>query len=181
MKNTQISGLIFLFAISTSAMSAGVITFTGQIVTGTCEAKVGKNGSLVNANATIALPTVHSSVFEEIGDTAGRIGFQIALTGDGCTGSNPISTATPYFSYETAKVNNAGRVINTDPDTKNTVEIQILNHASSPINLTENHNDQLLSENSSLTYQYYAEYYATADSVAAGPVNGSLTYNVFYK
>ena len=181
MNKSQIYGLIALITISTSTFSSGLITFNGEIVAGTCTATIGTNET--PGDGTITLPKVHTSVFSAAATTAGKTGFQIKLTGDGCTsvsGSSTI-TATPYFSYETNKVNNNGRVINTNTTSGGSVDIQILNHASSPINLTMMPSDQLLSENSNLTYQYYAEYYATASTVAAGPVTGSLTYNILYK
>lgn len=180
MNKNQIYGLIALITISTSTFSSGLITFNGEIVVGTCTATFGTTGT---ANGTITLPTVNASEFSAADTTAGKTGFQIKLTGAGCTSVNDSSTitATPYFSYEIDKVNDSGRVINTNATTAGYVDIQILNHASSPINLATNPIDQLLSQSSNFTYQYYAEYYATELSVVAGPVTGSLTYNILYK
>lgn len=186
MKNNQIFKLIFLFSISTSAFSAGVINFTGELVAGTCTATAAKNGATGTTNPTIILPTVNTAALGTAGNTAGKTAFQITLSGSGCTsGTAPTTiTATPFFSYETAQVNTDGRVINTSSSTAGTVDIQILNNAHAVIDLTISPIDQRLSAgtvvSSDLVYQYYAQYYAKG-AATAGSVIGSLNYNIFYK
>ena len=192
MKNTQISGLIFLFAISTSAMSAGVITFNGTLVDETCITTVSSTGVTAIDSPTLTLPTLAVSAFPTVNSTAGKTPFTIHLKGANCTLANPTKYATPYFVYDINKVNAQGRVINTDAATGSSVDIEILNDANAFINLTANETSQTTStrtvvdtdetnETNETDFSYYARYYAKAVPVVAGPVTGTLTYNVIYK
>ena len=74
---------------SANAASTGTITFNGQLTATTCDAVVDAQG----ADATIILPNVGINQLTTTGQTAGRTGFNIALTN--CQGT--LQSASAFF------------------------------------------------------------------------------------
>ncbi|TCM69083.1 major type 1 subunit fimbrin (pilin) [Acinetobacter calcoaceticus] len=179
MNKYQIGFMLVATALtSTSVLAAdGVITFSGNVVGETCKVDVNGAGS---ATTTVTLPTVNASSLATANQTAGTTPFNIALTGAGCTSNS--MTAKPYFEPETSKVNANGRLINTGA-AKN-VDIQLLNQAQAPIDLSKDSSSQLFATGNTTadktTYNYFARYFATGKS-EAGPVNSSVSYSIIYK
>lgn len=186
MNKNQIYGLITLITITSPTFAGGVITFSGLLVDETCVTTVSSTGVTAANSPTLTLPTLAISAFPSLNSTAGQIPFTIHLDGANCTLSTPTKYATPYFMYDTTKVNAQGRVINTNATTGNSVDIEILNSENIFINLTANELNQITSVKTNVgtnktDFSYYARYYAKAYPVVAGPVLGTITYNLIYK
>ena len=173
-------------ASSTFAAATGVITFNGELVSGTCDATVDATAS---ADGTVTLPTTSIEQLAAADATAGITPFKIVLTGAGCTTTDSTSatiTAVPYFVSEPGKVNTNGRLINTATTGAATnVDIQLLNNAQTAIDVNVTPVDQTVSTAVSAgadtnDFNYFARYYAT-DATTAGPVTASVTYNIMYK
>lgn len=168
-----------LFANTTFA-ATGTVTFNGKLVTATCNANVG--GTTLSGTDVI-LPTLHIGALAAENATAGTTPFTITLTdgsGSACAQSNGL-IATPYFESEVAKVNSAGRLINTDDTTGSVVDVQLLNSAGTVININDSSVTQATSKGTAAgVFNYSARYYATAPAVA-GNVTSSVSYSIIYK
>jgi major type 1 subunit fimbrin (pilin) len=150
----------------------GTITFTGQIYANTCTINGGSNNFTVNLPAAVS-----SSQLDIAGKTAGRTGFQIALT------NCPAATNVHTFYEPGATTNGAGRLINTDGTGAANVEIQLLNDDATAIKAgfadsQQNSKSVALSGNAA-TLSYFAEYYATG-AATAGAVTSSVSYTIVY-
>ncbi|EKU56495.1 fimbrial protein [Acinetobacter sp. WC-323] len=175
--------LLAICATSTTFAATGVITFTGQLVAGTCSANVAGSG---NASASVTLPTVNTAALGAANATAGTTAFKINLTGTGCTASGPSSStliATPYFESEVAKVNAAGRLINTGAATG--VDVQLLTNNQTVIDVnapapTQSSSVGVSAGTNSNDFNYFARYFATA-ATTAGAVTSSVSYSIIYK
>lgn len=165
------------------ATPTGTITFTGTLVDGTCAATVGGGSS---ASGSFALPTMNIASLTATNAVAGDTPFIIKLSGVGCTAGSKI--ATPYFEAEPAKVNAAGRLINTttpDTDAAKNIDIQILTSDKTVIDLNEPANTQTTTvgvDNGTniKDFKYFARYFATA-AAEKGDVEASVSYSIFYK
>ena len=181
MKKLGLSLAVLAMSAASTAFAApvGTITFTGELVTGTCDPTVG--GA---ASGSVTLPSVNGKALAAPGDTAGDSAFKITLTGPGCDAGGKI--ANPYFEPETAKVNPAGRLINTETDT-DMVDIQLLTDAGTVIDInkpfgTQEASAPVAAGPDTNDFNYKARYYAAADaSAAAGAVAASVSYNILYK
>lgn len=175
MKNLSLALALMGACAATSTFAAtGTVTFNGKLVAGTCGATV--NGG--TASQTVTLPTVHVSSLGAVAATAGTTPFTITLTGQEC--KDGTTTATPYFESEVAKVNAAGRLINTTTAT-DLVEVQLLNNAGTVINVNDISTTQATSVSATGTFNYSARYYATAAATTAGAVTSSVSYSIIYK
>lgn len=182
----------FLTASSSVFAIDGTITFNGELVDSTCTPTVtgSSTSGASKGNATVTLPTLNVSALSQAQATGGLTGFNIQLNGgDGTTsgcvaGDSNSKIATPYFESETAKVNQNGRVINTNAITGSKVDIEILNDKQQAININDDAKTQLVSsaiiDKNNYKYKYFARYYAV-DKAVAGPVNGTLSYSIIYK
>ncbi|MEB3754354.1 fimbrial protein [Acinetobacter sp. MD2(2019)] len=194
MKTFQILAPIFLLSFVPSAAFAvdGTITFNGQLVDSTCTPTVigGSTPGAKGADATVTLPTLNVSALPAADTTGGLTKFGISLNGgagttNGCIlGSDTSKTATPYFEPEAGKVNDAGRLKNTDEQTKKVVDIQLLTDQQRVINLSKDKADQesptAKLDGNNYVYNYFARYYAT-DKTVAGKVTASVSYSIIYK
>lgn len=189
MNHYKICGIIALACISSSTFATGTITFSGLLVGSTCATTVSASNVTASASPTITLPTLTNTIFTSAGTVAGKTPFTIHLEGADCSITDSVTTttkfATPYFVNDTSKINDQGRVTNVTGTATN-VDIQILNNTSTPINLATDETTQIKStstgtEANKTNFLYYAQYYSTAASVAAGTVGGSVTYNLIYK
>jgi len=170
--------LLAVCATSTTFAATGVITFTGQLVAGTCSANVAGSG---NASASVTLPTVNTAALGAANATAGTTAFKINLTGTGCTASS--LNATPYFESEVAKVNAAGRLINTGAATN--VDVQLLTNNQSVIDVNapapaQSSSVGVSAGSNSNDFNYFARYFATG-ATTAGAVTSSVSYSIIYK
>lgn len=167
------------------AASTGTISFTGSLVTGTCTATVNGGSS---ASGTTDLPIVNIASLATANATYADTPFKITLTGAGCASSSKF--ATPYFESEPAKVNSAGRLINTvtSGDEAENIDIQIVTSDKRVINLNAPASTQETptavvagsGATATRTYNYFARYFATAAAVE-GDVESSVSYSIFYK
>jgi major type 1 subunit fimbrin (pilin) len=162
------------------AAPAGVITFNGELVDGTCDASVG-GGS---ASSTVDMSQVPAVALAAATDVAGKTPFKITLSGTGCEAAGKI--ATPYFDFDSAKVNADGRLVNTEvTDPATNVDIQLLTNADAPIDLTKPATTQETSaavvvDPTTNDFNYSAQYYAT-DAATAGGVAADISYSIVYK
>ncbi|EOX4902160.1 fimbrial protein [Vibrio alginolyticus] len=159
------------------AATNGTITFVGEVTDTTCDISVGGGAS----DSTITLPTVSSANLSNVGETAGRVEFDVSLSN--C--SDAASKSAYAFFESGANVDSStGRLVNTGNATN--VDLQILDVANSyaPIkvgNTAQNSESvaSAITDNSS-TLKYAVEYYATGVATA-GTVNSSVTYTISYK
>lgn len=158
------------------AASTGTITFAGEVTDTTCNVAVA-GGS---ADSTITLPTVSTSNLASIGDTAGRVEFDITLSG--CSSADQGAYA---FFEAGANVNSStGRLVNTGSAANVDLQLLDVSNAYTPINVgnTLQHSDTTATAISGDTARlnYAVEYYASA-APTAGNVSSSVTYTVSYK
>ncbi|MGI3022846.1 fimbrial protein [Vibrio alginolyticus] len=158
------------------AASTGTITFVGEVTDTTCDVAV-EGGS---ADSTVTMPTVSSSNLANVGDTAGRVEFDITLSS--C--SSAAQGAYAFFESGANVDSSTGRLTNTGSATN--VDLQILDvaNAYTPIKVgnTLQHSDSVATAISGDTARlnYAVEYYASGASTA-GDVNSSVTYTISYK
>lgn len=166
-------GLLLAAAhVNAAEASDGTISFTGNINSQTCTVSVNGAGS----SATVALPTVASSLLQNAGETAGATRFTVDLSECSTT------TGDVYAYFEQgSNVNADGRLTNTGTATN--VDLELLDNAGTTLNAGSS--DQttspvtatLVDGAASLTYA--ARYYATA-AATAGTVASSVTYSINY-
>jgi len=179
--NLSIAVLAISAASTAFAAPTGTITFQGQLVTGTCGATIGSTSS---ADGSVTLPTMHVNNLSAVNQTGGDTEFTIKLTGVGCEASGKI--ATPYFESEPAKINAAGRLINTAVTAPATnIDIQLLTFDKTVIDLNEPANTQITPTGVTAgtnikDFKYFARYFAT-DAAGDGSVGASVSYSLFYK
>lgn len=183
----DIKNAISLFAwvlTSTFAVSAiaanGTITFNGKVTDTTCSIAV--NGG--TENATVTLPTVSSNSLKILGETAGATPFNISLTA--CSGT-ALGTASTYFEPGTYVDSTTGRlnIDSTVSDAAKNVQVELLNASMDPIiagtSVANGQNDIAVDISAgSGTLNYFARYYATAQSVA-GSVATQIDYTMTYE
>lgn len=184
MKKTLVTTLVSvglgLFA-SHSALAAqgGTITINGKVVDTTCQVKAG------GENKTVTLPTIAKSAVTAAGAVAGtRAPFVIEL--ENCAASNDLTQVNAYFEPD-ANVNASGRLNNiatTTPKASN-MEIQLLAaDGTSVININGDAAAQtagFTAMSANVQLRYFAQYYATANSVTVGDVQGRVNYILAYK
>ncbi len=164
--------------------SDGTITFSGQIMTQTCQVSTGTAGSftvtmpLVTADATTGL-------LQTAGTTAGTTPFTISLTN--CpTSPTGIQVASEFSGTNIVTTGTyAGSLANTGTATN--VNVQLLNGADSTvINLSgtgasgQNSEYSTIPSSGSVTLSYKAQYLATA-TAGAGTVNTTVDYTLVYQ
>jgi major type 1 subunit fimbrin (pilin) len=164
-----------------NALSGGTITFNGKITASTCSSSVDGSGA-----DTVTLPTV--SVDDFTGQTAGETAFDIKLTG--CDLTDPDTAVGVYFEPDAAWVDSAtGHLINLSTDADKTgVSLQLLyGKTKTPVKAGDN--SQETTDDSFVTpdvdgnasIPYVVEYYKMGTTVAAGAVQGKVTYSLIYK
>lgn len=167
-----------------SLVSASQIFVQGRMLGHTCSIAV--NGISTPAVATVKLPTISTSLLDNLGDTAGRTDFKIELTN--CSGT-AISAAV-FFEAGAGVDSMSGQLINTGTATN--VRLQLLdNTAGNFVVIKAGDSSQLANATpvpfdsmtaGKATLPYAVEYIAT-DSVGAtaGTVLGAVTYSINYR
>jgi major type 1 subunit fimbrin (pilin) len=158
----------------------GTITFTGTVSDTTCSINSVATGS--PADKSITLPTVSAGTLSTTGATAGTSSpTDLAFTLSGCTSGATKAIANfengPQVDQTTGNLKNSGTAAN--------VQVQLLNAAMNPINITTNSNNQLATDGVAITGgaaspKYFARYFATGKA-AAGTVNTSVQYTMQYQ
>lgn len=154
-----------------SALAAdGTIKFTGKIIDSTCT--ISNPGG---SSFDVYLPAVSTQTLSSAGVTAARTPFSIQLT-------NCPAGASAYAYFEPgANTTSNGHLRNISAVAAQNVEVEVLNASYAPINLMTNANQQavVLSSSGTNTLQYYAQYYATAQTTA-GSVETQVDYTIVY-
>jgi len=177
-------GIISAVAIAASALAAsaaqasdGTITVNGAIAAQTCTINGGTTGDV-----TVTLPTVQSTAFAAAGSTAGRTGFQLALTN--CL---PATGNVYAFFEQGATIDNAtGNLINqAGAGAATNVQVQFLNAADgSPIAMNQAVGAQGAAPASittgAATLRYAAQYVAVGGIPTTGPVTTTVVYSLHY-
>jgi len=173
--------LVITSTFAASAMAVdGTITINGKVTDTTCSIAV--NGG--SEDATVTLPTVSANSLKAPGETAGATPFNISLTS--CSGT-ALGTASTYYEPGTYVDSATGRlnIDTTASDAAKNVQVELLNAsmesivAGSPV--TDGQNDIPVDISAgSGTLNYFARYYATAQSVA-GSVATQIDYTMTYE
>lgn len=174
MKKFQLGLAVISFGLASSTVFAapdGTVTITGKVVDQTCTLG-GTNG-----NYTVVLPTVGKSTLATSGTTTGDTKFTINLT------SCPTGNIAVYYDNTNANINTAGRLNNAATSNAATnVNVELLNSAKTPINLTKDRGTQgalAVASTGSANIDFFARYYATG-AATAGDVSTTATYYVVY-
>lgn len=151
----------------------GQITITGKITDKTCSI------DSKNPDFQVALPTVSVSSLIAAGQTAGRTPFTINLKD--CS-EGKVAT---YFEPGNTVDFNSGRLNNVSGSAKN-VQVQLLgdNNQVIPVlaktqGTQANSQEVTVAAGGSAALNYYAEYYAQAQTTA-GTVDTSVKYTIIY-
>jgi len=163
--------VVALAAVQAQAAPDGTITFTGAIQTQTCT--VDAAGSLL----AIQLPGVQTGAFTSAGDTAGKSLIKLHL--QNCTAGQ--GTVRAFFEPGPTVNPTTGRLINTSKAGATAVEIGLLNKDATPIFVGQAATSKGEPIAAEVTLSYYAQYYATAVPVAAGPVTSQVTFSLDYQ
>ena len=180
MKNSAIA--LTLFAVlgatvsSANAASTGTITFNGELTATTCDAVVDNQA----ADATVVLPTVGINQLVNPGETAGRTGFNIALTN--CQGT--LKTASAFFEAGPTVDLDSGHLKNSGTATNVSLQLRDESSATGDVIVAGNGNQA-----ANTTYQnvssgsanlpYSVEYFADA-ATTAGTVISQVVYSIQY-
>lgn len=159
------------------AASTGTITFNGLLTATTCDVSVAGQG----ADATVILPTIGTNQLTSATQTAGRTGFNMALTN--CAGT--LQTASAFFEAGSSVDVTTGRLHNLSGTATN-VELQLRDASSASQaviqagNTSQATNTTYVDVSSgSATLPYAVEYYATA-ATTAGTVVSNVVYSIQY-
>ncbi|EFN7202785.1 TPA: fimbrial protein [Escherichia coli] len=183
MKINSKSLVSFFFGIFCSSAMAydGVITFTGKVVSQTCNVTTGSNG-----NFTVTLPTVSKAALANQGATAGLTPFSIDLAD--CTPDTDGATQVKAYFEPGASTdfttNNLKNTARTNPASD--VQIQLLNSdGASTILLGKDFAGQdvhaeAIGVDGRATLRYMARYYATG-TATAGDVTTTVNYTIAYE
>lgn len=180
MKNTKLLAALIVAGTAMGAQFAhaadGTITFNGQITAQTCT--INGNGSGAK-DFTVTLPTVSASTLSSAGNTAGRTGFKIALTG--CT-PNTGNVHTFFEAGPTTDATTGNLIVNAGGATN--VQIGLLNSDFSAVKAgfaDASQNSKVVAiATGSATLPYYAQYVATG-AATAGVANSSVMYTIAYQ
>lgn len=167
-------------AFSTAHASNGTINFTGKVSDVTCTVENGTSGDF-----TVALSTVSKNQLAASGATAGRVPFDIQVTGCGAEGGN----ISAYFESGPNVNLETGNLVNTAASGANNVEIQITNSQGEAIAIkaaaagadgAQANAEWIPLTGGSATINYGAQYYATG-AATAGEVIASVQYTMIYQ
>ena len=166
-------------AFSTAHASNGTINFTGKVSDVTCTVENGTSGDF-----TVALSTVSKNQLAASGATAGRVPFDIQVTGCG-DGDGKISA---YFESGPNVNLETGNLVNTAVGGAGNVEIQITNSQGEAIAIkaaagadgAQANAEWIPLTGGSATINYGAQYYATGVATA-GEVIASVQYTMIYQ
>ncbi|MHA6427134.1 fimbrial protein [Escherichia coli] len=183
-KSNIVLTLVATVGIISTAHSAstGTITFNGELTANTCDAVVDNQ----NADAIVTLPTVGINQLENQGQTAGRTGFNIALSN--C--ASALTAASAFFAAGPSVDFASGHLKNTDESDGGAklVSLQLRDEApgaGSKIIQAGNGNQatgtqyvDVISGTANLPYS--VEYFADG-TATAGNVTSNVVYFIQYK
>ncbi|GAB5070590.1 fimbrial protein [Citrobacter sedlakii] len=162
---------------SANAASTGTITFNGQLTATTCDAVVDTQG----ADATVILPTVGTNQLTTAGQTAGRTGFNIALTN--CQGT--LQNASAFFEAGPTVDLPSGHLLNkTGTATGVSLQLRDESSANGDIIVAGNGNQAVNTtyvdvSSGSANLPYSVEYFADT-ATTAGTVISQVVYSIQY-
>lgn len=168
-----------------SAASDGTITFTGKISDVTCLVTGGTEDGAASAGGdfTVALDQISTSALAVNNAAAGDKKFFISLKGQNCASGKTANIV--YERAQSAAIDSVtGRLKNLSADSgaaKN-VQIAILNHDKSALNLNNghvSHQPKVIAANEA-RFDYWAQYVATGGAASAGVVQTNVVYSVAY-
>lgn len=173
-----VSVVAALAAVSAQAASTGTITFKGELTSTTCDVSVAGQG----ADATVVLPTIATSQLTAAAKTAGRTGFNMALSD--CAGT--LKTASAFFEAGNSVDVTTGRLHNMTGTATN-VDLQLLDATPASQTVIQagnanqvNNTSYVNASTGSATLPYAVEYYANG-TTTAGTVVSSVVYSLQYK
>lgn len=183
------AAVVSFSCLNAQAAPDGTINFQGQVLTNTCVVAANNatapSGAAPAAN-TVVLPVVSSSVFSGANSTAGVTPFKISLTA-----CNALLNGKRALAFFEKNGTNNDNVVNTAATTPATgVALQLLNGpGGSPIllgntaQLQQNNSAPIASVGGAYAadLNYAVQYIATAATVGAGAVTGSVTYTINYQ
>lgn len=177
-KNTIVAALACgaLTMASLAVADEGEIIFQGEVKEVSCNIDINGSGS----DATIILEPVYTIEFQQAGDTAGEVNFNVSFTD--CSPNIELQGAAmtlhgPGVNSET------GYLMNTAVDGAQNIEIQLLD-GENPMDLrTDTQTEWAAFDAGSASLELRARYIAT-DSQAAitvGAVESSVLYTIVYE
>lgn len=160
------------------AASTGTITFNGLLTANTCDVSVAGQ----TADATVVLPTISINQLTAATKTAGRTGFDMALTN--CAGT--LQTASAFFEAGSSVDVTTGRLHNMTGTATN-VDLQLRDGTSASQAVIQAGNTNQVTNTSyvdvssgTATLPYAVEYYANG-ATTAGTVISNVVYSIQYK
>jgi major type 1 subunit fimbrin (pilin) len=159
------------------AASTGTITFNGELTATTCDANVDGQGP----DATVVLPTIGTNQLTAQGQTAGRTGFNIALSN--CAGT--LQTASAFFEAGSSVDLPTGHLKNMTGDATN-VSLQLREEGSNEAVIQAGNSNQTANatyydiSSGSADLPYAVEYFANG-ATTAGTVVSDVVYSIQYK
>lgn len=176
MVSSAVMATLSLAAINANAASTGTITFNGELTATTCNVSV--DGQ--TADATVTLPTIGTNQLANPGETAGRTGFNMALSD--CEGT--LETASAYFESGDTVDLATGRLKNSGTATNVSLQLLDGSNSSAPIkagNSTQVDDTEYVSiSTGTANLPYHVQYFADA-ATGPGLVKSSVVYSIQYK
>ncbi len=178
-----VAGAVLGLASFGAQAADGTITFNGTISDVTCSINGGASGT--QANDTVVLPTVAAGSLASAGATGGISNpSDIVFALSGCTGT--ATKAVARFENGPTVDQTTGNLVNqAGAGGATNVQVQLLNAAMQPINITTNANNDLATNGGTITagnanLTYFGRYFATG-AASAGTVNTIVQYTMDYQ
>lgn len=177
MKKLVLTTALLTLTASTAFAVDGTINITGKVTDKTCKIE-GNN----NQDYNLVLPTVSTQTLATSGDVAGRTQFTLKLSE--CSQGKVATYFEPGPTVDAA----TGRLKNQTTDGAKNVQVQLLGSNFKVIPVLAVDKDQAqpnsqwvdVTQGGGANLNYYAEYYATAQSTA-GDVATSVKYTIIYQ
>jgi len=173
---TSIAVIGFVAMSATAAhASDGVINFSGKLVDTSCNVSVGGGGTVGN----IILPNISVTELAAAGETAGDIGFTIALSA--CSGSK--SPVRVFFELDNSPAvdRTTGRLNNTaGSGAAGNVQLELLDGNYTPIVIGGAVGNYTDISGGSASIPFSVRYYAT-DETTPGDVKSMVTFSLDYQ
>ncbi|WP_313081891.1 fimbrial protein [Atlantibacter sp.] len=166
--------------------AAGVIHFTGQIITPSCEIK-GDTGT----DSTVEMGTYPTSKFVDVGDKSSPVPFKIILTGCPTT-STGLPTVQLTFKGETALTQSTSLLDVSKITTDGTAAATGIGIAVSPVKAPDQdikfdespeqvYIDLVQNSDTDIYADFNARYQSFSKTVTAGPADADMTINILYR
>ncbi|GAB2793466.1 fimbrial protein [Dyella kyungheensis] len=172
-----------------AAASDGQITFTGEIIDGTCVVTGGTGTDGAAKNITVKLDKIQASALATAEQTAGDHPFSLVVSGGASGTCADGSKVSLHFDGTAATTLGASLVNSTTGRLKNlsgtgqatNVEVGVLDSAGAKVNMWTNAGSPIATVASgSATLNYVAQYVATGGAATPGLVNTAVMYSVQY-